>query len=71
MEMVNCPNKDCAAMVYRYEMAVHVEKCPHKCIACADCEGKVKFIDITKHQNICPKTTITCPNNCGKTFIEV
>ena len=70
MEMVNCSNKGCAAMVYQYEMAAHQLKCPHKSTTCAHCDAKIKVIDMANHQDNCPKMTIVCPNNCDESILR-
>ena len=70
MAMVNCSNKDCAAMVYQYEMAAHQLKCPHKSTTCAHCDAKIKVIDMANHQDNCPKMTIVCPNNCDESILR-
>ena len=70
MEMISCSNTDCAAVLYRYEMATHEEKCPHKTVRCINCKGKIKLVDVTQHQTYCPKMAIVCPNNCVEMLLR-
>lgn len=70
MEMVECQNSTCTAMVYRGEKDTHQERCPHKSEACIQCDRQVKLVEMATHLKTCPKGKIPCPNKCGKGILR-